>query len=207
MPLRVLELLNKTFRMALRTFEWKDKIHTDCQRKRTWWHGGDIHVHFRCKSQNNTHGVHGVHGVQLFVQNRCDFCSMAQSWHRLRLLLDTEGSDIWLPSIRCDTCAADQKVAVQMGGAHFETNSQFAPENGWLEYDPFLSGSSIFSGYDMLVSGRVCFSACLWHLFIQSFGSRRGIGSVGAFVWSGAGELLPCAQKWNSKYFACFMSM
>eukprot|EP00434_Breviolum_minutum_P029888 symbB.v1.2.026429.t1/scaffold2637.1/size74321/5 len=25
------------------------------------------------------------------------------------LLLDTEGSDIWLPSIRCDTCAADQK--------------------------------------------------------------------------------------------------
>ncbi|CAJ1453960.1 unnamed protein product [Effrenium voratum] len=25
------------------------------------------------------------------------------------LLLDIEGSDIWLPSIRCDTCAADKQ--------------------------------------------------------------------------------------------------
>ena len=33
-----------------------------------------------------------------------------------------------------------------------ETN--IAPENGWLEYDPFLLGSSIFRG-ELLVSGRV----------------------------------------------------
>ena len=35
-----------------------------------------------------------------------------------------------------------------------ETNSKFAPVHGWLEYDPFLLGFSLFSG-DMLVSGRV----------------------------------------------------
>ena len=36
-----------------------------------------------------------------------------------------------------------------------ETNSKFAPKNGWLEYDPFLLGSRpIFRG-EMLVSGRV----------------------------------------------------
>ena len=27
-----------------------------------------------------------------------------------------------------------------------ETNSKFAPENGWLEYDPFLLGFGLFSG-------------------------------------------------------------
>ena len=28
-----------------------------------------------------------------------------------------------------------------------ETNSEFAPENGWLEYDPFLLGKNgLFSG-------------------------------------------------------------
>ena len=35
-----------------------------------------------------------------------------------------------------------------------ETNSQFAPENGCLEYDRFLSGPGLFSG-DMLALGRV----------------------------------------------------
>ena len=27
-----------------------------------------------------------------------------------------------------------------------ETNSEFTPENGWLEYDPFLLGFCLFSG-------------------------------------------------------------
>ena len=27
-----------------------------------------------------------------------------------------------------------------------ETNSKVAPENGWLEYDPFLLGPGLFSG-------------------------------------------------------------
>ena len=38
-----------------------------------------------------------------------------------------------------------------------ETNIQVAPENGWLEYDPFLLGSNgLFSGANLpLVSGRV----------------------------------------------------
>ncbi len=27
-----------------------------------------------------------------------------------------------------------------------ETNSEFTPENGWLEYDPFLLGFGLFSG-------------------------------------------------------------
>ncbi len=34
-----------------------------------------------------------------------------------------------------------------------ETN--IAPENGWLEYDPFLLGPGLFSGAKTLVSGRV----------------------------------------------------
>ena len=37
-----------------------------------------------------------------------------------------------------------------------ETNSKFAPKNGWLEYDPFLLGFGLFSGANLLlVSGRV----------------------------------------------------
>ena len=28
-----------------------------------------------------------------------------------------------------------------------ETNSEFTPENGWLEYDRFLLGWPIFRGY------------------------------------------------------------
>ncbi len=37
-----------------------------------------------------------------------------------------------------------------------ETNSKFAPENGWLRSNPFLWGWPIFRGYViMLVSGRV----------------------------------------------------
>ena len=35
-----------------------------------------------------------------------------------------------------------------------ETNSEFAPENGWLEDDPFLLGMPIFRG-KKLVSGKV----------------------------------------------------
>ena len=35
-----------------------------------------------------------------------------------------------------------------------ETKSEFTPENGWLEYKPFLLGPGLFSGA-MLVSGRV----------------------------------------------------
>ena len=43
-----------------------------------------------------------------------------------------------------------------------ETNSKFAPENGWLEDDPFLLGVSLFSGANLLlVSGRV-FSVILF---------------------------------------------
>ena len=34
-----------------------------------------------------------------------------------------------------------------------ETN--IAPENGWLEDDPFLLGPGLFSGAKMLVSGSV----------------------------------------------------
>ena len=34
-------------------------------------------------------------------------------------------------------------------------SSPFAPQNGWLEYDPFPLGPSLFSGAKMLVSGRV----------------------------------------------------
>ena len=46
-----------------------------------------------------------------------------------------------------------------------ETNI-FAPENGWLEYYPFLLGFGLFSGA-MLVSGSVAIvslslSLCLW---------------------------------------------
>ena len=35
-----------------------------------------------------------------------------------------------------------------------ETNSEFAPKNGWLEFDPFLLKRPIFRG-ELLVSGRV----------------------------------------------------
>ena len=35
-----------------------------------------------------------------------------------------------------------------------ETNSKFAPENGWLEYDRFLLGWPTFRG-ELLVLGRV----------------------------------------------------
>ncbi len=41
-----------------------------------------------------------------------------------------------------------------------ETNI-FAPENGWLEYDPFLLGFGLCSGAKMLVSGRVVFGEAL----------------------------------------------
>ena len=43
-----------------------------------------------------------------------------------------------------------------------ETNSKFAPENGWLEYDCFLLGWPIFRG-ELLVLGRV------GYLFFPSF--------------------------------------
>ena len=33
----------------------------------------------------------------------------------LRLLLDSEGSDMWLPSIRCDSCAADEQADGLLG--------------------------------------------------------------------------------------------
>ena len=37
-----------------------------------------------------------------------------------------------------------------------ETNSKLAPENGWLEYDPYLLGFGLFSGANLLlVLGRV----------------------------------------------------
>ena len=35
-----------------------------------------------------------------------------------------------------------------------ETNSEFTPKNGWLEYDSFLLGWPIFRG-ELLVLGRV----------------------------------------------------
>ena len=38
-------------------------------------------------------------------------------------------------------------------GTLSETNSEFTPENGWLEDDPFLMGWPIFRGY---VSFREC---------------------------------------------------
>ena len=39
-----------------------------------------------------------------------------------------------------------------------ETNSKFAPENGWLEDDPFLLGQfrPIFRGGKLAVSSREC---------------------------------------------------
>ena len=49
---------------------------------------------------------------------------------------------------------------VQVGGSLYaiitlpETNSEFAPKNGWLEYDPFLLGWPIFRG-ELLVLGSV----------------------------------------------------
>ena len=36
-----------------------------------------------------------------------------------------------------------------------ETNSQFAPENGWLEYDSFLLGFGLFSGANCSFQGVV----------------------------------------------------
>ena len=45
-------------------------------------------------------------------------------------------------------------LAVCMQPALLETNSQFAPENGWLEYDPVPFG--VFLGVNwLLVSGSV----------------------------------------------------
>ena len=35
----------------------------------------------------------------------------------------------------------------------------FAPENGWLDDDPFLVGAGLFSGGKLLVSGRVIYNA------------------------------------------------
>ena len=35
-----------------------------------------------------------------------------------------------------------------------ETNSKFAPKNGWLEYDPFLLGRPIFKGYVSFREGK-----------------------------------------------------
>ena len=34
-----------------------------------------------------------------------------------------------------------------------ETNSEFTPENGWLEDDPFLLGFGLFSGANCLFEG------------------------------------------------------
>ena len=41
----------------------------------------------------------------------------------------------------------------QISGPLPETNSKFAPKNGWLEYDPFLLGRPIFRGYVSLPEG------------------------------------------------------
>ena len=35
-----------------------------------------------------------------------------------------------------------------------ETNSEFTPENGWLEYDRFLLGPGLFSGASCFGEGR-----------------------------------------------------
>ena len=40
-----------------------------------------------------------------------------------------------------------------------ETN--IAPKNGWLEYDPFLLGFGLLSGAGLLVSGRVYMLECI----------------------------------------------
>ena len=40
--------------------------------------------------------------------------------------------------------------------AHTLPETNMAPKNGWLEYDPFLLGPGLFSGVNsLLVSGRV----------------------------------------------------
>ena len=60
-----------------------------------------------------------------------------------------------------------------------ETNSKFAPENGWLEDDCFLLGMPIFR-CELLVSGRITFETFGDYIFsrenkVQTFIS----GSIG----------------------------
>ena len=58
-----------------------------------------------------------------------------------------------------------------------ETNSKFAPKNGWLEYKPFLLGRLIFRG-ELLVSGRVRVSQANFESSYLSLGAGNLFGNI-----------------------------
>ena len=62
--------------------------------------------------------------------------------------------DFWVDSETiCSAFGVSDQVMFLKNGnisesiAILETNIHFAPENGWLEYDPFLLGRPIFRGF------------------------------------------------------------
>ena len=62
-----------------------------------------------------------------------------------------------------------------------ETNSHFAPENGWLEYDRFLLGPGLFSGANCYVSFRGLFPCICMVCMVrngQKATSFNGLGFV-----------------------------
>ena len=64
-----------------------------------------------------------------------------------------------------------------------ETNSEFAPENGWLEDDPFLLGWPIFRGYVSFMEGKTFVT---WSEMDES-------QIIAIFYWKGS-------HSWTSKY-------
>ena len=58
-----------------------------------------------------------------------------------------------------------------------ETNSEFTPENGWLEDDPL--GMTYFQGLLLLVSGRVSEVKTIKHTFISLDVSNFKLPSTG----------------------------
>eukprot|EP00439_Symbiodinium_sp_Y106_P042709 s77_g5.t1 len=84
------------------------------------------------------------------------------------LLLDTEGSDIWLPSIRCRECAADQKD-------HSFSEIEILWQNSWKEQESFYHATDSSTFHPHLVPTP-------FGLAPRAVGVNEGGGHVGGYV-------------------------
>ena len=78
------------------------------------------------------------------------------------------------------------------GGKH-PWNQQLAPENGWLAYDRFLLGPSLFSG-----ALAVSFRECIHEKIVHPSEKMGGISNEFAPLWSGVNLSSPKKTSYNS---------
>ena len=83
---------------------------------------------------------------------------------------------LWLPCVSCSPGRVVGRKTFPTIGSLPETNSKFAPENGWLEDDPFLLGWLIFRG-KLVVS-----KFNMVHLKMAPLNRRFGFGNHHLFV-------------------------